>query len=364
MMRVVFTLGNTRAAYSSASVQKLGSGAFSFCVGLTRLLFEGDAPRLYDPSLPAFEGTKNATVYYRTGTKGWGKTFGGLPTAVLDAQPPNWQSLLDATQKKYVAWDEKAHVSDYDPKQYEVGGKRDEFEAEWLKLLEGEEPGNPGHNRPHPYDQAIYGLATIKSAKAAPLLVKIAAERVVKDNAHRHYAVKALGILGDKAAIPALIPLLYHYNFNTRWNAQIALVQLTGQNFGRDAEAWGKWYNANRQHLGANLPAFDPTPVDWSCGSADQKLKSWCDPKVQIEADEKMLGRSSTTAQSPGRVHAAVTLTKPYPTADKGAATDKISVQYAVLELGKQVGLGYMWDESFKNTDPICREWVCPENQE
>jgi tRNA A-37 threonylcarbamoyl transferase component Bud32 len=56
-----------------------------------------------------------------------------------------------------------------------------------------------------------------------------------------------------------------------------------------------------------------------------------------------------------------VTLTKPYPTAGKGATTDKISVQYAVIELGKQAGLGYKWDESFKNTDPFCREWVYPE---
>lgn len=189
-------------------------------------------------------------------------------------QPPDWQSLFNAAQKKYVAWDAKARISDYDPKRYDVGEKRDDFETKWLTLLEGKEPGNPGRNRPHPYDEAIYGLATIKSAKALPLLVKIAAERVMKDNAHRHYATKALGILGDKSAIPALIPLLYHSNLNTHWNAQISLVQLSGENFGRDATAWGDWYNANRQHLGANLPAFDPSPVDWSCGSADQELKA------------------------------------------------------------------------------------------
>ncbi len=216
-----------------------------------------------------------------------------------DRQPPDWQTLLTPEQKQYVAWDERSGVSDYDPKRYEVGDKRNEFEAKWLALLEGQEPGNPGRNRPHPYDDAMYGLATIKSAKAAPLLMKIAAERVVKSNVHRHYATKALGILGDKSAIPALIPLLYHYNLNTRWNAQISLVQLTGENFGRDAEAWGDWYNANRQRLGANLPAFDPTPVDWSCGSTDQQLKAWCDPKTQIEDDEKRFGGSSGTEQPP-----------------------------------------------------------------
>ncbi len=55
-----------------------------------------------------------------------------------------------------------------------------------------------------------------------------------------------------------------------------------------------------------------------------------------------------------------VTLTKPYPESYKGADTHRISVQYAVIELVKQAGLGYNWKESFKNTDPICRRWVYP----
>lgn len=453
-----------------------------------------------------------ASLLAVTGNAETAKTSGVMPS--------DWHNVLNAQQRNYVAWDEKHQISDYVPTSYEVGGKRDAFEAEWVKLLEGKEPGNPGRNRPHPYDQAIYGLATVKSVKAAPLLVKIAAERVVKDNAHRHCATKALGILGDTSVVPALIPLLYHYNLNTRLEAQISLVRLTGQNFGRDAEAWGRWYNENRQRLGGNLPAFDTTPVDWSCGSADQELKAWCDPKTQIEDDEKRFGGSSDTDttdkrpelmarakvagdkntaqfsqeelkeiaslyywsndkrkwgspevveslktliskypksyrtgcgvlylammasgekqekylklaikdysdcwfgdgsqvgalarhqladyyQKAGKEEAAlaligelqkdypdaidhngrplvnlktptkapsqgvvvperktVTLTKPYPTADKGAATDKIAVQYAVIELGKQAGLGYKWDESFKNTDPICRKWVTPD---
>lgn len=36
-----------------------------------------------------------------------------------------------------------------------------------------------------------------------------------------------------------------------------------------------------------------------------------------------------------------VTLAKPYPLSFKGASSDKLAVQYAVLELGKQVGLTY-----------------------
>jgi hypothetical protein len=214
---------------------------------------------------------------------------------LLKVQQSDWYKRLNQMQKNYVEWDENtfAYVYDpniYDPKNCEVGNQRDELEAKWLKLLEGDEPGYPGQKKLHPYDEAIFGLATIQSEKATPLLVKIAAERVMKDNAHRHYATKALGILGDKTAIPELIPLLYHYNFNTRWDAQIALVRLTGENFGRDAEAWGKWYNENREKLGNNFPTFDPKPVDWIFGNDNEELKFYSDPKNQAETDANSLG--------------------------------------------------------------------------
>src|SRR5579864_820909 len=39
-------------------------------------------------------------------------------------------------------------------------------------------------------------------------------------------------------------------------------------------------------------------------------------------------------------------------------STDKKSVQYVVIDLAKQVGLGYNWDKSFSQTDPECRQWV------
>jgi hypothetical protein len=55
--------------------------------------------------------------------------------------------------------------------------------------------------------------------------------------------VRALGLIGDKAAVPDLIHLVYHGNVNTRWWAQISLVRITGQNFGGDWNAWGKWWN-------------------------------------------------------------------------------------------------------------------------
>ena len=55
----------------------------------------------------------------------------------------------------------------------------------------------------------------------------------------RHTACRALGMLGDSSVVPELVHLTYHYNWNTRQWAQISLVRLTGQNFGRDVAAGG-----------------------------------------------------------------------------------------------------------------------------
>jgi len=58
-----------------------------------------------------------------------------------------------------------------------------------------------------------------------------------------------------------------------------------------------------------------------------------------------------------------VSLNRPYPESYQGAPTDKISVQYAVIEVLKQVGASYNWGDSFRNTDPICRRWIRPSIQ-
>jgi len=55
-----------------------------------------------------------------------------------------------------------------------------------------------------------------------------------------------------------------------------------------------------------------------------------------------------------------VTLVAPYPTDYPGAPSDKISVQYAVIAIAKQTGISYDWDTSFKNADPVCRQWIAP----
>ena len=60
-------------------VISIGDWAFSLCPNLTSVYFQGNAPSL---GLDVFNGTTNATIYYLPTTTGWGKTFGGRPTAI------------------------------------------------------------------------------------------------------------------------------------------------------------------------------------------------------------------------------------------------------------------------------------------
>jgi hypothetical protein len=61
-----------------------------------------------------------------------------------------------------------------------------------------------------------------------------------------------------------------------------------------------------------------------------------------------------------GAPNTPVSLRRPYPKSYDGASTDRMSLQYAVIELAQQAGLGYNWDQSYNNTNPVCRRWVTP----
>ena len=58
-----------------------------------------------------------------------------------------------------------------------------------------------------------------------------------------------------------------------------------------------------------------------------------------------------------------VTLCAPYPESYPGADTYRMSIQYAVIELARQVDLEYDWKTSYANTDPKCRQFVAPDIQ-
>jgi hypothetical protein len=56
-----------------------------------------------------------------------------------------------------------------------------------------------------------------------------------------------------------------------------------------------------------------------------------------------------------------VTLTKPYPLSYEGDDSNKISVQYAVIQLAKQAKLDYDWSASQTNAGEVCRKYIMPE---
>ncbi len=62
-------------------VTRIGDYAFDECINLTSVIFKGNAPILGGPNVFYWD---SATIYYVAGTTGWGPTFGGLSTCLLD----------------------------------------------------------------------------------------------------------------------------------------------------------------------------------------------------------------------------------------------------------------------------------------
>ena len=131
------------------------------------------------------------------------------------------------------------------------------------------------------------------SKKAIPGILQIAADRKEKNNWDRHTATRALGMLGDSSVVPELVHLTYHYNWNVRQWAQIALVRFTGQNFGRDVAAWRQWWD---RHGGK--PPISEQLVQWA---TSPRMLQYADPKVQEDHDRQWVTRQtdSQALQSP-----------------------------------------------------------------
>jgi hypothetical protein len=78
-----------------ASVTYLDLGAFAYCSGVSSIYFRGNAPVVADSSGSVFERDEGATIYYLTGTSGWGTWFYGLPCVMLN--PPVSAGSLQVT---------------------------------------------------------------------------------------------------------------------------------------------------------------------------------------------------------------------------------------------------------------------------
>ena len=167
-------------------------------------------------------------------------------------------ALLNDRQRLVLAWTDREFASFFDARKFNgwSAQERADLETKSLDALQG--PRN------REYYQAIGTLGALRSPKAVQPLLAIAADRAEKDCRDRWMAIRALGMIGDKQPIPELIPLVYHGNMNTHWWAQISLVRLTGQNFGSDWEAWGKWWNGQN-----GQPPFKSEIIRWWSGQPE-----------------------------------------------------------------------------------------------
>jgi hypothetical protein len=196
-------------------------------------------------------------------------------------------NLLNEDQRLMGQYTERKYHSFFDERTFDgwSNNERAGLERRLIDTLKGP--------RSDEYYQAINSLAALRSTKGLPALRELAFDRREKDNRDRWMSVRALGLLGDKQSVPEMIHLLYHYNVNTRWWAQISLVRLTGQNFGKDWKAWGNWWNSQN-----GQPPFNPEIIRWSKTQAEpDKLAESLD-----EGDRKFLkniGGESSEVSSP-----------------------------------------------------------------
>ncbi|MCC7377718.1 MAG: Ig-like domain-containing protein [Verrucomicrobiales bacterium] len=193
------------------------------------------------------------------------------PTAAVPAD----LEKLNADQRAVLAWTDRQFRGFFDARNFEGWTEKDraDLESKAINTLSG--PVN------REYYQAINTLGALRSTKGLTKLRELAFDRREKDNRDRWMAIRALGLLQDRASVPEFIHLTYHGNSNTRWWAQITLVRVTGQNFASDWKAWGQWWNDQ-----GSQPAFDPQIIRWWNGQAepDQLAKSLA------ESDAKFLG--------------------------------------------------------------------------
>ena len=87
---------------------------------------------------------------------------------------------------------------------------------------------------------AARALGGLKDDKAVDILM----ETVTEDPSEsvRQESVIALGKIGDKKAVPVLIQALNDDYKDVQLGAAGSLVELTGEDFGRDHDKWAEWY--------------------------------------------------------------------------------------------------------------------------
>jgi len=204
-------------------------------------------------------------------------------SSALDREFPRDAKLTDV-QRGFRDWSEKTFPGLMDMSWWKNLGTKEKTAAEgqWIKQLSSSDE--------NARIQAIKALASVGSKKAVPGLLKIAADRAVKGNADRCEAVRALGIIGEQSVVPKLVHLTYHYNSNTRLWAQVSLVRLTGENFGRDVAAWKSWWEKQ-----GRKPLISEQKIVWA---NTPELVALTDPQKQDENDRHYIQMAKEGAKN------------------------------------------------------------------
>ncbi len=107
----------------------------------------------------------------------------------------------------------------------------------------------------------------------------------------------------------------------------------------------------DRENAIAKTASVSPPP-----GKARQ------DRRTMTQGTQSPMSRPTTGTFNGGRATLVgrVTLTPPYPASYADAPTDRLSLQYAVSEICKQVGVGYQFAKSRDLAGSECRRWVTP----
>jgi len=92
--------------------------------------------------------------------------------------------------------------------------------------------------------RAIAALGNVGVGEALDVLMSIG-RKPKMGNRSRWMAIRALGRIGDRKAVPLLINLLDHHNTDTRLYAKVALCEITGVFFGDSIQKWTEWAQAN-----------------------------------------------------------------------------------------------------------------------
>lgn len=92
---------------------------------------------------------------------------------------------------------------------------------------------------------AIAALGNVKAKAGVNTLISVA-EEPMRNNRPKWMAVRALAEIGDPRAVPPLIGLVDHGNWNTNVYARAGLAQITGVYFGKDKEKWSRWWDEQK----------------------------------------------------------------------------------------------------------------------